>query len=163
MVRPGKAVLLAIILGIGTQAYGSEFRPNEVIVKFKSSVRRTRLQMNTLYNSLGVKRVNHNLGSISGLDHLVLKDDMPVQDVVSELRKSEIVAYAQPNYILRALPIAEKMGALRALDEGDDGGAPVKVPCIFPGIHFPPGCSDDGDTDSGGLSYEMPQQRLVRL
>lgn len=148
MVRPGKAVLLAIILGIGTQAYGSEFKANEVIVKYRNGIRRTRLQMNALYHSLGVKRVSHNLGAISGLDHLVLEDGLHVQNVVSELRKSEIVAYAQPNYILRALPIAESEGYRRALDDGDEGGAPVKIPCIFPGIPFPPGCSDDGDSGS---------------
>jgi subtilisin family serine protease len=144
MVRPGKAVLLAIILGIATQqGYAAEFKANEVIVKYKRGIRRTRLQMNAFYKSLGVRKVSHNLGTISGLEHLVLENGMGVTEVVSELRKSDLVAYAQPNYILRALPVSETLD-----DEPGGGDAPVKVPCVFPGIPFPPGCSDDASSGS---------------
>lgn len=157
MFRPGKAVLLAIILGTGAYASASEYKADEIIVKYKSGVNRTRLQMNTIYKALGVKKVNHNLGTIRGLEHLVLENGLKVEDVLSELQKSEIVQYAQPNYILRALPVEQSFTALRGniLDDEDDG-SDSRVPCIIPGIPFPPGCSDGPD-----MSAKRPELKAA--
>ena len=149
MFRPGKAVLLAIFLGTGAYASASEYKADEVIVKYKSGVKRTRQQMNMMYRALGVKKVTHHLGTIGGLDHLVLEQGLKVNDVLFELKKSDLVQYAQPNYILRALPLNEVTSASgfnRYDDDEDESDS--RIPCIIPGVPFPPGCSDGAEVSA---------------
>lgn len=141
MVRPRKEVLLVLVFGVlfgSAVASASEYRPGEVIVKYKDGIERTRPGMNALYNSIGVESVTHYSDMMGNYEHLVLGENTDVKEAIAKLERSYTVEYAQPNYILHALPIQtsneiEETAKLRV-----NG-----VPCIIPGF-FPPGC-DDGD------------------
>ncbi|MEO5969533.1 MAG: S8 family peptidase [Bdellovibrionia bacterium] len=140
MLRPRKAVLLILTLMVGNSVFGGEYRPGEVIVKYKNGVVRARSEVNALYDSIGVKSVHYYSGSMSGFEHLVLDDSAKVEDAMEVLAGSNSVEYVQPNYILHALPIQ-----LVNADRSDEEGI-VKAqgtPCWFPGIQFPPGCDSD--------------------
>lgn len=140
MFRPRKASLFILAFtAASTAAYAAEYKPGEVIVKYKDGIVRTRSSMSALYNSVGVDDVHHYSGILRGFEHLVLGENVKVEDAIAELRKSRSVEYAQPNYILRALPIREN-NLVRTNDDDERGG----VPCIIPGIPFPPGCEDSG-------------------
>jgi subtilisin family serine protease len=147
MLRPRKASLLFLALAAAPAAFAAEYKPGEVIVQYKEGIR-PRVIMNALYDSLGVTNVQHYNGMMKGFEHLYFDEDVKVEDVIAELKKNSAVAYAQPNYILHALPITTHQGeSARMRRQG--------VPCLFPGIPFPPGCDDSGD--GGGGEDEDPQ------
>src|SRR4051812_14302609 len=126
MLRPRKAVLAIGLFGIllSQMAMAAEYKPGEVIVKYKDGAIRTRSEMNTLYDSIRVDHVRHYNGLIKGFDHLILDEGVDVQKAIEDLRKDEKVDYAQPNYILRALPIEEDRMIQPAIDFARRG-----VPC----------------------------------
>jgi hypothetical protein len=136
-------MILALLLSLSAAAaFGAEFKPGEVIVKFKTGeagLIRTRAATNLLYKAAGVRSVER----FSGVERLVLEDNVKVEDALAELRKSDLIEYAQPNYILRILPV-------RAPHTMDDGGG---IPCI-PGMQIP-GCDPNGG-GSGGLPGGFP-------
>jgi subtilisin family serine protease len=82
----------------------AEYRPNQVIVQFKDGTVRTRSLMNPFYVSMGVTRVQRFGGNLRGMELFTLKDSIKVEDAVAELQRSELVAFAQPNYILKLMP-----------------------------------------------------------
>jgi len=138
MVRPRKAVLLSLALVTSQVALGSEYKSGEVIVKYKDGQLRTRSSMDALYNSAGVAKVRRYSNVMRGIEQLILHDNMTVDEALNQLRKNKTVEYAQPNYILHALPIAvNQVGGAEANLRHRNG-----VPCWFPGIPFPPGCED---------------------
>jgi subtilisin family serine protease len=123
-------VVLSILVGIAASAaLGSEFRSGEVIVKYKSGTVRTRLGMNSLYMAAGVKSVHR----FSGIEHLVLADNIKVEDAIAALKKNPDVEYAEPNYIIHLQPVhkAIEVRSLQILD----------TPCTVGGV-WPPGCTN---------------------
>lgn len=142
------AVVLALVANVASAA---EYKPGEVLVKFKTGLMRSRVAMTELYAAAGVRSIER----FSGIERLVLKDNVKVEDAIAELLKSDFVAYAQPNYIFRIQPV-------RGLDNGGGGGLPggsvpcipgMDVPgcdpnaCVIPGV-YPPGCGQGGNNPS---------------
>lgn len=149
MLRPRKALFLTAALCTFSNVWAAaDYQPSEVIVKYKDGVVRTRSNMNTIYNNIGVVKI-HRSGLMKGFEQLSLNGEKSVEEVVSELRKDPTVAYAQPNYILYALPIASNIedSAPRVING---------VPCIFPGIPFPPGCEDSAEPPASSRPEVKP-------
>jgi subtilisin family serine protease len=126
-----------ILMGIvSSAAFATDFRAGEVIVKYKTGSVRTRLGMNSLYMAAGVKNVRR----FSGVEHLILNDNIKVQDAIAALKKNPDVEYAEPNYIIRLQPVhvAAEVPSLKVLG----------TPCTIPGV-WPPGCDNSGAQPSG--------------
>ena len=141
MVKSG--MLLALVFGLAANtALASadsrgEYKPGEVIVKYKTGVLRTRMVMNELYQAAGVRSIER----FSGVEKLLLQDSVKVVDAIAELQRSELVEYAQPNYIFR-IPANE---VAHVMDSGTPGSG---IPCI-PGMNIP-GCDPNGTPNPGG-------------
>ncbi|NDD91460.1 hypothetical protein EBZ37_05185 [bacterium] len=101
-------VALALQVFAASAFAASEFKPGEVIVKYREGVVRPRQTMNTLYQSAGVRAVRHFKGSMKGFEHIILNENVKVQDAISEFEKNPMVEYAQPNYIIRISPLEQK-------------------------------------------------------
>jgi len=149
------AVLLQAVTSVAVAS--TDFRDGEVIVKYREGVIRPRETMNMLYDAAGVRAVRHFKGMMKGFEHVILNDNVKVQDAIAEFEKNPMVEYAQPNYIIRLSP----MDLQKAPPPG--GGIPcipgvnipgcdpnAKWPCLIPGIPFPPGCDDSGNGGGGG-------------
>ena len=132
MPTPRKAMLLTLALASNAMASGAEYRPHEVIVKYKEGALRYRQQVNALYDESGVADVHHFVGLMAGFEKLTLKENVKVEDAVAALRKSETVEYAQPNYILHTLPI--QIASLPVTQSANSL-------CVLPGILNPSHCS----------------------
>ncbi len=156
------AVALALV---GNTASAAEYKAGEVIVKYKTGVMRTRSTMSGIYKAAGVKSVKRYSEVMGGLEHWVLHSSMKVEDAVRNLKSDPAVEYVQPNYILRAYPLHAHAAHVAALDgETPPGGAlpcipgfdipgcdpSAKLPCLIPGIPFPPGCEDSGQPGEPG-------------
>lgn len=152
--QPRKCFVIVLTFLLSQFAVASEYKPGEVIVKYKDEAFRSRSEMNTLYDSVGVENVRHYNGLIKGFEHLILDDGVDVEKAIESLSKDSKVDYAQPNYILYALPVREGWG--------DDSNQLVGrgVPCVFPGIPYPPGCEDSPDGGGGGFP---PSKRRPEL
>ncbi len=146
-----KTILLLSIVAPATFAAvqtTSNYKADEVIVKYKDGVRRNRMAMESIYDTAGVVQVKRFLGGTRQIEQLVLEKGTDVKAVVADLEKNPAVEYAQPNYILKALPIK----TASATQPSATGGMPcipgMDVPgcdpgaCIIP--NFPPGCKDGG-------------------
>src|SRR5262245_28728358 len=96
-----------LALFFATSAIAAEFRDGEVIVKFKDGAVQSRKAMEDLYDAAGVKKVKRFARTAPGLEHLLLRENVKVQDSIAALEKSGVVEYAQPNYLLYAFPIQE--------------------------------------------------------
>ncbi len=72
MLRPRKAVLSLLALTVSAVAMGADFKPGEVIVKYKPEVFRVRSEMNELYDTLGVQSIQRFKGMMGGYEHLIL-------------------------------------------------------------------------------------------
>jgi subtilisin family serine protease len=165
--RISVAFILSFVLGLAANsAFGAaEYRSGEVIVKYKTGVLRPRLVMNDLYQAAGVRSVER----FSGLEKLVLQENVKVEDAIAELQKSGLVEYAQPNFVFR-IP-AHEMGGIpcipgvsipgcdpssnptsvpTTLPTGIPGGGGGSIPCI-PGMDVP-GC-DPNACIMPGLPY----------
>ena len=81
------------------------YKPGEVLVKYKSGVFKPRLRINALYDKAGVDEVRHYKGAMKGFDYLILNEGVNVEETIVELEQSDSVEYAQPNYILETYPI----------------------------------------------------------
>ncbi len=134
----GLASLLAV------SAFAAEYKQGEVIVKYKQGAR-SRLMMNAMYDAMGVKKVRR---ISQNLEQLSFSETIKVTDAVAKLSKDPSVEYAQPNFILRINPIRKKQhikaGGIPCIPGYDIPGCDpnATMPCIIPGIPFPPGCTD---------------------
>ncbi|MEN9722564.1 MAG: hypothetical protein RJB38_550 [Pseudomonadota bacterium] len=144
-----KLTILAIAMqGFALAAVASpEFKEHEVIVKYRDGVSRPRIAMNQLYSKAGVRGVRFMGGSLKQFEHVLLEDEVKVQDAIAEFEKNPMVEYAQPNYVIRISPQElrpqEGLPCIPGFDiPGCDPN--MKLPCLFPGIPFPPGCEDNG-------------------
>ncbi len=146
----GVSTLAALVAA--TMATAADFRPNELIVKYRDGSVRTRISMNALYETSGIQKVRRFQGMMRGFEQLTIAQGVSLNTAMALLKNDPRVEYVQPNYILRAQPV-------KALDiaQPQDGGIPcipgfdipgcdpdAKMPCLIPGIPFPPGCEDDG-------------------
>lgn len=135
-VRGGKGLLLALCLslvGVEARAYDYGYVNGEVIVKYKDNVRRDKGLMDELYRLASVERVSRFRGVMRGIEHLFISQSADMDQVIEQLRTNPAVEYAHPNYILRAMPVAEHYA-------GEPLNAPFRFPCILPGVQFPPNC-----------------------
>ena len=139
----GKTWVLAAAFAISSLASASEYQPNEVIVKYKEGVVRTRATMNDLYQSLHVKGVKRYTGIMKGFEQLTIDTDVKVQDAIAELQHNDAVEYAQPNYILHTFPTT-RTTIPSVLNRGATDA------CLIPGLPFPPGCDPSGGGGGGG-------------
>lgn len=151
----------------GAMAAGVEYKDGEVLVKFKDDASRPRVMMNAMYESLGAVKVKRFSGTMKGMEQIFLNPSVKVMDAVAELQRSELVEFAQPNYILRTQPITKQDGE----DPGMPGGVPcipgfdipgcdkdAPIPCLIPGFPFPPGCTDDpGNPGNPGNPVTKPE------
>ncbi len=152
MMNP-RMVLFAALALVASTAFAAEFVPGEVIVKYRSVAKRERKSVNMMYEHAGVIQVKRFNGMMSGFEKLTIRDTIKVQDAIAELMANEEVEYAQPNFVLRALPIeAAKDEPLPCVPGYDVPGCgpTVQVPCIIPGLPFPPGCEDGGNPGQPG-------------
>ena len=157
----------------GEDSQGRElYRDGEVIVKYKDGVKRTRAQMLDLYDRIGVVEVKRFTGVSKNFEQLLFSTKSRVEEVIADLERDSAVEYAQPNYMIYALPLdAEtvkvKSGAKEpCLIPGfpyppgcDDSGGGGGEPCLIPGFPYPPGCDDSGGGGGGGGTppVERPQ------
>jgi subtilisin family serine protease len=105
MHRSGVRLVFLLAFAVGSVGYGAEYAPGEILVKYKESMARSRTDVNTLYESIGVQTVHRFTHDKSDFEQLVLEQEDRVEDALARLRKNNTVEYAQPNYILRILPI----------------------------------------------------------
>jgi subtilisin family serine protease len=129
-----------MMISMSGAAFAAEYQPGEVIVKYKPEAVRTRALMNQMYDSAGVQKVKRFSGMMSGMERLVLADNVKVEDAIAELEKNDAVEYVQPNYILHAYPVTEESENM-ADDASEGTFAMAPVPCMFPGVNYPPGCA----------------------
>ncbi|MGK5081939.1 S8 family peptidase [Bdellovibrionota bacterium FG-1] len=162
-------IFAASVLMMGA-ASASEYRAGELIVKYRDGVSRSRLEMNSLYDTAGVKNVRHFSGIMKGLDHVILNENVNLEDAMAAFMSNPSVEYAQPNYILHTFPTARhtNSGGIPCIPGFDipgcePGGAPGApgggdggTPCIFPGVPFPPGCQDGGQPGEPGNPNPTP-------
>lgn len=134
---------MTMVSMVSTAAHAAEYQPGEVIVKYKDQAVRTRAFMNQMYDAAGVRQVKRFAGVMKGIERLVLADNVKVQDAIAELQKNDAVEYAQPNYILHAYPVFEGNNEEGFQEVAQVAPAMLPVPCTFPGIDYPPGCSAD--------------------
>lgn len=143
MLRPWMAVMLLGGMSFSSVSEAAQYKPGEVIVKYKGGVVRTRSTMNALYDHVGMKSVFRFGGIMKGYEQLILDESSDVSRAIALLREDPQVEYAQPNYYLYALPVtrAEQEAARPFVDHVV---RPFE-PCWIPGIPLPPGC-DDSET-----------------
>jgi subtilisin family serine protease len=108
MHRPTKFLPLLLALISSHLVLAADFAPGEVLVKYKEGRARGRDQVNSFYDSIGVRSVHRFSGQNAGFEQLVLDDEDHVLDVLERLKKNDSVEYAQPNYILHILPVFSK-------------------------------------------------------
>ena len=114
------------------------YREGEVIVKYKDGAIRTRNMMESLYTRLSVVGVKRYAGHLKSFEHLKFNSaSLSVEAAVADLQRDPTVEYAQPNYMIYAMPA--KLEKPKTLGE----------PCLIPGIPFPPGCDDSGGGGGG--------------
>jgi subtilisin family serine protease len=153
-----KVLTIAFMAMVGTNALAAEYKAGEVIVKYKNSIVRNRAMANALYNKTGVKKVKRYSQIMEGFEHLVLNEKVKVEDALAKLKESDLVEYAQPNYILHALakgndspiPGMPQLPCIPDLIEPPMCDPNAKMPCLMPGMPFPPGCEDGGGGGGGG-------------
>ncbi len=104
MRHSGKALVFAFGFFVSVAANAMEYRPGEVIVKYKDGVTRTRTGMQMMYASLGVNSVKRLGTMMKGFEHLVFDPSLKVEDAIAQLEASGLVEYAEPNYIFELQP-----------------------------------------------------------
>lgn len=138
----GKCLIALSMLCAGP-ATGAEYRPHEVLIKFRGDSVRSFETMDRIYKSVSVMRVKRFRGDAAGLEQLILPDHASVEASVLALKSQPEIEYAQPNYILKALPMTS------AVTSAAPAGLPTNIltmptyPCLLPNVAFPPGCVDE--------------------
>src|SRR4051794_30479345 len=113
MRNSGKALLIAFGFLASVAANAMEYRPGEVIVKYKDGVTRTRDGMQVMYASLGVLSVKRLGTMMKGFEHLIFDPAVSVEDTIAKLEASGVVEYAEPNYVFSLNPaslVADEVG-----------------------------------------------------
>ncbi len=128
--------------------------------------------MDALYDSSGVRKVRRFDRSLGGLEHLYLDEDTKVEDAIHAMLQDPNVEYAQPNYILSIPQFSELTYRSFLLPEdgpcetgAESPGCPssVYVPCLIPGIPFPPGCSDSPPSVTRPVVGAAPKETVPAI
>jgi subtilisin family serine protease len=82
-----------------------EYRPGEVIVKYKEGVTRSRVGMQTMYSQLGVQSVRRLGKMLPGMEHLTFDPSISVEETIRNLESTGVVEYAEPNYVFTVSPV----------------------------------------------------------
>jgi thermitase len=96
----GLICLLALVAGLTGTAQAAKYDDDTVIVKFASGL--SSAQRAGLFNATGVDR---KVGSVRGVGAEVVQVQGDPAVVARRLNRSVLVAYAEPNFILRATAI----------------------------------------------------------
>jgi hypothetical protein len=160
MIRHIIVGLFAVTVMASSSFSSENIIPGQVIVKYKQGTVRTSLVMNKLYGSLGVTKVKRFNGMMKGYESLSFNPAIKVQDAIVELERNNLVEYAQPNYVVRINPINQNLKNLAGppgfpipcIPGFDIPGCDpnIKLPCLIPGLPFPPGCDDSGNPGDPG-------------
>ncbi len=102
-----------LALTMSTAGFAADFVSNEIIVKYRSSIRRDRVTMNAFYDSMGVDSVYRFEGLMPNFEKLKLAPNARLVDVLARIQTDPLVEYAQPNYILKIQPVALPKSKLR--------------------------------------------------
>lgn len=100
----------------------AEYKPGEILVKFKSGT--TELEQQSIHKEIGSTRIKEfkNLR----IDHIKIKSGLDIETAIARYQKQTKVEYAEPNYLLRAgkLPNDTNFSSLWGLhNTGQNGGA----------------------------------------
>src|SRR5262245_14231543 len=82
------SALLMSASSISFAAGNGEYQPGEVIVKYKEQAIRTRSLMNQIYDAAGVRKIRRFSGLMRGVEHLVLSENVKVEDAIAELQRN---------------------------------------------------------------------------
>jgi thermitase len=118
----GLACLAVFVVGLTGTAEAAKYDADTVIVKYASGV--SSAQRATLLNSAGAVRT---VGSVAGLGAKVVRVSADPAVGARRLNRSALVAYAEPNFILRAtaVPNDPLFSQLYGLNNtGQTGGKP---------------------------------------
>ena len=96
----GLVVLLTLVAGLTGTAQAAKYDNDTVIVKFANDV--SSAQRTALFDTAGV---NRKVGSVAGVGAQVLRVQGDPAVVAQRLNRSALVAYAEPNFILRATAV----------------------------------------------------------
>src|SRR5215213_1171025 len=96
----GVVFLLTLSAGLTGTAQAAKYDDDTVIVKFASAVSST--QRAALFDSAGV---NRKVGSVAGVGAQVVSVQGDPAAAAERLNRSALVAYAEPNFILRATAV----------------------------------------------------------
>jgi len=106
-IKMKKATVSALCVFLfSTFALGSDYVPGEVLLKFKSTFRRDRESMRSIYESVKTKKVFRFTGMMDGLEKITLGDGVDVRQAMAELSRNPNVDYVQPNYIMKTQPVS---------------------------------------------------------
>lgn len=130
---------VTLFLGMLGIAHAAEpfYVPGEILVKYYSGSKRTKSDMKRFYDSLRVKEVHYYSGELAGLEHLILEKGTDVPKALQKVRKSRLVEYAHPNYIVSVPEEPIRRSMRRDELHADSKG---RWPCLFPGVLWPKGC-----------------------
>lgn len=146
-----RLIAFALTMLVSQALFAADYRPNEILVKYKEGLRRNRATMEQIYDSARVVKVKRFDGMRS-LEQLFIEEGVSIKEAIKALEANSAVEYAQPNHILKAFPVEETQTA--SADDGDEPGGEMPcipgmeipgctpIPCIIP--NFPPGCEDGG-------------------
>ena len=96
----GLACLAVFVIGLTGTANAAKYDADTVIVKYASGV--STAERVALFDTAGVQ---NTVGSVTGVDAKVVRVSGDPAVVARRLNKSALVAYAEPNFILRATAI----------------------------------------------------------
>lgn len=106
-----KSILMVVAL-LGVSVAQASEDASGVIVKYREGAKRLRSDMTSLYDKAGVKSVRRIKGIVTGMEELILADNVKIQDAIAALRGSDMVEYAQPNYILSIPELQERRSSV---------------------------------------------------
>lgn len=132
-----------------------KYKPNELIVKYRDDIYREHASIASIYSIAKAAEVKGFRGQIKKFERLILSEGSDLRRTMETLRQHPAVEYVQPNYIIRALPVAGTFEAFslegmpvegkddddddaRCGTEIDEPGCDIVVPCLM--ANYPVGC-----------------------
>src|SRR5215210_2720886 len=125
----GVACLAVLVVGLTGTAHAAPYDADTVIVKYASAV--SSAQRAALFDSAGV---TGTVGSVAGVGAKVVRVSGDPAVVAQRLNRSALVAYAEPNFILRSTAVPndplfpELYGLNNTGQTGGRGDADIDAP-----------------------------------
>ncbi len=155
------AFAIVLMAAFGSSALAADYVQNELLVQFSEGAKRDRKSINSVYRAAGVEKVRRYTGMMQDLELWTVNGSSDLRELIAEVNAQPGIAFAQPNYILRA-PRTPRLDLLAAaalegepclinlpfykFPKGCDPTAekpPSDGGCWVPGIPLPPGCEGD--------------------